>query len=293
MESKDLHNGPQEIKEKEFFSKVKVDFAKSKEDVWIEMQGRLNNTFEAQQNPSQMQAKVIFINWKRYSIAASITILIGLVSFMKLYTVEFTSISGENLSVILPDDSKVFLNGESSIEYSPYWWNFNRQLSFEGEAFFEVEKGSNFSVISEKGTTHVLGTSFNILSEDDTYEVFCKTGKVKVSGDTDSKIILPGELALLLSNGNIKISENVKAEEVLAWITNEFIFNTTPMTKVIREFERQYNVTIEAPNLKLEQILFTGSLSRGSSVDEVLESVCFSFNLHLEKLGENIYTLSK
>ena len=293
MENKNLHNEFYEEKEKEFFSKVKVGFTKSKEDVWSKMEDKLNNTPEVEPKQLTKQTKVIAVNWKRYAIAASIAILFGLVGFMKFYTVEFNSVNGDTLSLILPDNSKVLLNGESSIQYNPYWWSFNRQLSFEGEAFFEVEKGSKFTVFSKNGTTQVLGTSFNILAEDGIYEVFCKTGKVKVSGDVDFKVILPGTLAVLSSTGKIEVSEAVKAEEILAWRTNEFVFNTTPMTKVIRELERHYNVTIVASNLNLKEILFSGSLSREASLTEVLESVCFSFNLHVEKSGDNIYTVSE
>ncbi len=292
MENNNQDNEFQENREKELFSKVKVDFTKSKEDVWSKMEGMLNNNSEVEDKESRKEAKVISINWKRYSIAASIAILLGVGSFMKFYTVEFNALRGEQLAVTLPDNSKVFLNGESSIEYNPYWWNFNRHLTFKGEAFFEVEKGSEFSVLSKNGATQVLGTSFNILARNDIYEVFCKTGKVKVSGGSDSKIILPGTLAVLSLKGYFEISENVKSEEVLAWRTNEFIFNTTPLTEVIQELERYYNVTIKTLNLKLEEMLFTGSLSREASLDEVLESVCFSFNLHVDKSG-NIYTLSE
>ena len=293
MENKNLHNEFYEEKEKDFFSKVKVGFSKSKEDVWSKMEVKLNNTTEVESKQLRKQTKVISVNWKRYSIAASIAILFGLVGFMKFYTVEFNSVNGDTVSLILPDNSKVLLNGESSIQYNPYWWSFNRQLSFEGEAFFEVEKGSEFTVFSKNGTTQVLGTSFNILSEDGIYEVFCKTGKVKVSGGVDFKVIFPGTLAVLSSTGKIEISEDVKAEEILAWRTNEFIFNTTPLTKVIRELERHYNVEIVASNLNLKEILFSGSLSREASLTEVLESVCFSFNLHAEKSGDNIYTVSE
>jgi len=293
MENKDLHNEFYEEKEINFFSKAKVGFSKSKEDVWSKIELKLNNTAEVEPKQVRKQSKVISLNWKRYSIAASIAILFGLVGFMKFYTVEFNSVNGDTVSLILPDNSNVLINGECSIQYNPYWWSFNRQLSFEGEAFFEVEKGSEFTVFSKNGTTQVLGTSFNILAEDGIYEVFCKTGKVKVSGDVDSKVIFPGTLAVLSSTGKIEISEDVKAEEILAWRTNEFIFNTTPLTKVIRELERHYNVEIVASNLNLKEILFSGSLSREASLTEVLESVCFSFNLHVEKSGDNIYTVSE
>jgi len=293
MENKDLHNEFYEEKEINFFSKAKVGFSKSKEDVWSKIELKLNNTAEVEPKQVRKQSNVISLNWKRYSIAASIAILFGLVGFMKFYTVEFNSVNGDTVSLILPDNSNVLINGECSIQYNPYWWSFNRQLSFEGEAFFEVEKGSEFTVFSKNGTTQVLGTSFNILAEDGIYEVFCKTGKVKVSGDVDSKVIFPGTLAVLSSTGKIEISEDVKAEEILAWRTNEFIFNTTPLTKVIRELERHYNVEIVASNLNLKEILFSGSLSREASLTEVLESVCFSFNLHVEKSGDNIYTVSE
>ena len=43
MENKDLHSEFYEEKEKDFFSKVKVGFAESKEDVWSKMEGKLSN----------------------------------------------------------------------------------------------------------------------------------------------------------------------------------------------------------------------------------------------------------
>ena len=100
------------------------------------MEDKLNNTTEVEPKQLRKQTKVISVNWRRYSIAASIAILFGLVGFMKFYTVEFNSVNGGTLSLTLPDNSKVLLNGESSIQYNPYWWSFNRQLTFEGEAFF-------------------------------------------------------------------------------------------------------------------------------------------------------------
>ena len=50
MENKDLHNEFYEEKEKDFFSKVKVGFSKSKEDVWSKMEVKLNNTTEVEQS---------------------------------------------------------------------------------------------------------------------------------------------------------------------------------------------------------------------------------------------------
>ena len=53
MENKDLYKDFDEEKEKEFFSKVKVGFTKSKEDVWSKMEVKLNNTPEVK--PQQLR----------------------------------------------------------------------------------------------------------------------------------------------------------------------------------------------------------------------------------------------
>jgi transmembrane sensor len=41
-------------------------------------------------------------------------------------------------------------------------WSKERTLSLEGEAFFEVQKGSKFSVVTSDGIVEVLGTSFDV-----------------------------------------------------------------------------------------------------------------------------------
>ena len=102
-------------------------------------------------------------------------------------------------TVILPDGSIAQLNGSSTLKYHPYWWNISRNISLEGEAFFEVAKGSKFSVESKNGTTSVLGTSFNIYARSNQYEVVCVTGKVWVENATGevSTIITPNQKAVL------------------------------------------------------------------------------------------------
>ena len=61
---------------------------------------------------------------------------------------------------------------------------FSRKVSLEGEAFFEVNPGKKFEVVSKFGKTIVLGTSFNIYSRNSSYQVTCMTGKVKVIENT-------------------------------------------------------------------------------------------------------------
>ena len=73
----------------------------------------------------------------------------------------------------------MMLNAASRLQYHPYWWRFERQVKLEGEVFL-VKPGTLFKVVSEKGTTEVLGTEFNIYSREKNYSVFCQSGTVKV-----------------------------------------------------------------------------------------------------------------
>jgi ferric-dicitrate binding protein FerR (iron transport regulator) len=101
-------------------------------------------------------------------IAASFFLLIGLFAYFNFFnSTEFSSDYGKQLSFLLPDGSKVLLNSKSTITYNKNNWNTNRTLNLDGEAFFDVEKGSTFTVKTTHGHVKVLGTEFNVNSSND------------------------------------------------------------------------------------------------------------------------------
>lgn len=111
-----------------------------------------------------------------FSIAASIVLLLG-VSFGLLYdwiiqknsripdgyTYVFSP-RGQRTSVILPDQTKVWLNSESSLRYPVNYNQKIREVQIKGEAFFEVHKNPHkpFFVYANEIKVKVYGTSFNI-----------------------------------------------------------------------------------------------------------------------------------
>ena len=97
-----------------------------------------------------------------------------------------TTSKGQKATITLPDGSVLKLNSESSITY-PKQFNKNvREVSLNGEAFFEVAGNPKkpFIVSSEGLRTKVLGTSFNINAYKDFSEIAVTvvTGRVEVSG---------------------------------------------------------------------------------------------------------------
>jgi len=266
-------------------SKLSVEWDESKEDIWAKM--------EAQMQQTKPKGKVISLNRSilQWAVAAVILVLIGTTAFMRFYTEGSMVPDGEHRIVELPDHSKVHLNAGSEVGYHPYWWAFSREVKFEGEAYFEVEKGSRFKVESANGTTTVLGTSFNIYARDENYRVTCLIGKVQVvNADHSSEVfLLPNEKTELVSNELRK--QAVDAVQDIAWTNNSFIFTDRPLDEVFAEIERQYNVVIDLPeNIKFS---YSGNFDKTSDVKQVLGYVCRPFNLNFIEEKAGVFRIEK
>jgi len=174
--------------------------------------------------------------------------------------------------------------------FKPLWWWYSRKLNFEGEGFFEVEKGKKFEVVSNVGRTEVLGTSFNIYSRDREYKVNCITGKVKVTSFTLDEVVLSPEYqAKVDSEGNIEVWKEFKAGLSHSWVSNMFNFTARPLVQVLNEIGRQYNVTVTS-KAGLEYS-YTGYFSKVRSVEEVLTLVCKPFGLTFVRISEKEYEI--
>lgn len=193
---------------------------------------------------------------------------------------EIATTIGEFQNVTLPDGTQVTLNANSKLTYPQEW---KRELELEGEAFFEVTKGSKFTVTTSGGTVEVLGTSFNVFARDTDLIVSCKTGKVKVDVKEKefSRVITPGE-TISSQKDTVKV---LQIEPVLIgkWQSGEFYFESRPVLEVLEEIQRQYNVTITADSL--EDKLFSGYFST-ATLDLALEMVCGPLNLSYDIINE-------
>jgi ferric-dicitrate binding protein FerR (iron transport regulator) len=266
------------------FDRVKIPFAKSKDDVWEEINKKIDL-----QEPTK-KSKTINLKFA-YGIAATLLILISVSSLLLFQKVSIDNPSGSHLSKILPDGSIIELNAQSSVEYYPYRWYFSRTLYFEGEAFFDVKKGKKFTVVSDLAQTSVLGTSFNIYARNKEYDVTCITGKVKVTSNNQNEgILTAGYQASLNQNGEVIVYKSQDSKSSISWKDHKFIFTAVPFWRVIQEIERQYAVNIEIP--EDIQLSYTGYFTRDKSIEEVLNLVCRPFGLNfVEESGTKFIIL--
>lgn len=255
--------------------KIEVKYSKSKDEVWKEL-----SAFTAKQNP---KGRSISMSWIKYVAAACVLILIACSGFVYFYTTTIYSPKGQHLRVSLPDNSIVELNANSNVSYKPYWWRFSRKLKFEGEGFFNIEKGSKFEIESKYGKTFILGTSFNIYARGNEYKVTCYTGKVKVVSTitSDKILLLPNDHAYLTKNGKLEFYKDNNANEKILWRNHLFLFTETPLKNVFEEIELQYDINIVEKG-KFEQ-KHTGNFGKEKSVEQVLYNVCKPHGLSFTK----------
>ncbi|MBS2099544.1 FecR family protein [Carboxylicivirga linearis] len=270
---------------------IETSFSKSKEEVWDELSGLMEDKQKITIPPTVTLNRFTFRHRVIYAVAALVVVLLATGVFIRFYTKTVISEMGQQITALLPDGSTIELNAGSTISYHPYYWKWQRHVHFEGEGFFKVQKGKSFEVVSAKGKTMVLGTSFNIYSRKDEYKVTCYTGKVRVVNNSSgqSADIEPNQQAMI-DNGHVIKQDKTNTENTISWRDGMFIFTAAPILDVLDEIERQYGVIIKTKE-KLNYN-YTGNFTRDQSIEDVLHTVCLALNLTYKKVN-NGYMVSK
>ena len=267
------------------FSGAKIEWGRTKESIFSEK-------FES--ILAKPEVKVISFRQRvmQLSVAASLIVLVGLGTIALMYSKTVYSPAGSHLTAQLPDNSTVELNAESTLSFHPYRWYFQRNVELKGEGFFSVQKGKKFTVKSELGETSVLGTTFNIFSRNDTYRVFCKTGKVNVKANSGESVILNPNQIAIVESGKISKEENViSSEHILSWRDNMFLFNAAPIAVVLREIERQYGISIATEKSLSGTISL--SIQKNPDVEKILSMVCKPLGYNFIKKSEKSYMITR
>ena len=202
---------------------------------------------------------------------------------------------GESYQLRLPDGTMVWLNAASSISYPVSFSSAElREVELAGEAYFEVAKDKKrpFVVKTMRQQIRVLGTHFNVNAYADEPEL--KTtlleGSIKLSLDEErnegrGRILKPGEQAAL--TGNQLSVAVVDVEQAVDWKNGDFIFQSEPLTALMRRVSRWYNVkVVYAQNVDKEGT-FTGKVSRTKNISVLLRALQ-SAGLKFEVIGSTI-----
>lgn len=248
-----------------------------------ELLNRINNSIDASDRLiSITRRRIIFLT----SAAAAACLLVLFMFNPWTEATNLTTPYAENLNFDLPDGSKLVMNSDSDINFNKTKFKSSRFLNLDGEAFFEVEKGNPFVVETNLGKVEVLGTSFNVLSRGKRFEVFCKTGKVRVSNKSGNSFVIltEGQSCLLKENQIRKINKPADDSD---WMRGIHHFDNIHLSEVLSEMERQFNVRIKYDKLD-KNLMYTGFFQAGD-IARAFESVLWPLHMKYESIGDREY----
>jgi len=197
---------------------------------------------------------------------------------------------GGEFEVELPDGSVVKLNAETELYFHSDYNSTNRQVRLSGEALFDIQKSTKpFIVSSATQKVTVLGTKFNIKAYPNEKETITKLlrGSVKVANNRSAEevILKPGEQ---LINSNNKMILSTTANNKIDWDNSEFTFNTKSAEQIMNDIARWYNVEVVFENPELKNITYSGTISRYTDFNKVLEVLEKTGSLKFETEGRKI-----
>lgn len=211
-----------------------------------------------------------------YRIAATIVLPILLLSTLYFYNESLSKVTanmvistekGERANITLPDGTKVILNGNSALTYSPSTFGSDeRNVHFEGEGHFNVMKDMSipFIVHTDNIQLRVTGTKFNVMDRkiDDDVEIFLEQGRVQVQSKQSLKEVdmIPNQKVTINKNNGIFHIEEQTSRQSLSWMKGELYFVNTPLKEVLRSLETCYLIDFKSLPESLSNDLFSGTL---------------------------------
>ena len=284
-----------ELREMDKEKEINVDQA------WDKLYSRLKDNGLMSEEPAIRRR---FFTPALYRVAAVVLLLMGIGSAL-LYmnnrdlsgrkVVVATTEDQKNLEVTLPDGSIIFLNRNTQVTYSRKFGERERRVTLTGEAYFDVARAESrpFTVDAGEAIVRVLGTSFNVRSgdQDSPVEVFVKTGKVTVTGTTESNelVLDPGYLGTVYPGRAEKIINT--DPNYMSWNTGLLVYDGQTLDIVFRDLKKVYNMDIVADDPGILAHTWTSPIDNQPQ-ETIIRLICASFNLGYSKDG-NVYHLKR
>ncbi|GHE44548.1 FecR family protein [Sphingobacterium griseoflavum] len=188
---------------------------------------------------------------------------------------KITTPKGATCDIQLSDGSLVKLNAASSLIYPLDFRAEQREVTLEGEGYFEVAKqeGKPFVVHTARQRVAVLGTHFNIAAYagNEVTSTTLLEGSITVEPvDRHVQVLLrPGEQSVL-NLANVLTKKKVAVEQEVAWLYGRFNFEGKHLREVMDEVSRWYDITVryegQVPNVE-----FFGGTFRSSKLNTILK----------------------
>lgn len=239
----------------------------------------------------QLHAKTVSLRWLRIAAALIpfVFIMVGSLYYLNRTTsadylmaqvemVQQTANFGEHLSVVLPDGSKVRLNGGSVLFYPSRFIGGKRQVYLSGEAYFDVVHDDRcpFEVATQYMSIRDIGTSFTVTSwpGDVVVETVLETGSVEIAlkkGIGKPCQLEPGQrFGYQPATGESMIDE-VDVQVYIDSRQGLLTLDDVTLSEALRHIERHFGIRIAVTNHQYDNQRITVHFVQNESLPSVMD----------------------
>ena len=287
----------------------KVDMSQ----MMAKMQTRLNEPVSDEADHDEFsETKIVSLKPTKYLKYAASVAIVCMLSFVAYYIANDTTsgqladtnIVKENTDtapqqLTLADGTTINLEKGAKISYPEAFNGNKRVVKLAGNAFFDVarDEAKPFSIQMAKGKVQVLGTSFQLNAQNEFIELAVKTGKVRFSDETDSKVffLTAGETAYLDAKSQTltkKLStENKEGAPTINWQKDQIVFKAMPLKDALDFVASWKGLSIKfGDNVSKEEQMKTSRtrVATDSSIDKIFSNLLGTTELKIHKDGNNI-----
>ena len=247
-------------------------------------------------NPVPKEAvvrKIRPVGWLKIAALFILVAGAGLIGYQVFNNnkVEEILVASQALPVVdtLPDGSVVTLNKNSSLNYPSKFKGNKRAIALKGEAFFNVtpDKEKPFVINVNDVEIKVVGTSFNVRSENGVTEVIVETGVVQVTRNNKMVELRPAEKLKVGAVDSVLVKEKVEDKLYNYYRSKEFVCDDTPLWKLVEVLNEAYGANIIIENKELRGLRLTTTFNN-ESLATILDIVSQTFGISVTSEADRI-----
>lgn len=209
---------------------------------------------------------------------------------------EVRSPKGEKVVVLLADGSRVWLNADSRLVYPEQFVGDEREVTLEGEAYFEVKKNPDnpFMVQADEMKIRVTGTSFNVSAypSDKKIVTTLDEGKIMIghySTRSPMYAMSPGQTAIYeKGSSTCKITTNEFYKDASGWKENRLVFRNSPLEDVLMVLSRQFDVTFDIRGKRITTFTYNFT-AKANDLGNILETMASITPIKFNEISEGMY----
>ncbi|MGL5618098.1 MAG: FecR family protein [Tannerellaceae bacterium] len=215
---------------------------------------------------------------------------------------EYKTMPGMIASILLPDSTHVWLNGNSSIKYPSEFAGNERNVAIQGEAFFEVKKDARkrFVVESTNNTrVEVFGTTFNIVAFEQTpVAVTLASGAVDFIYNTpnakETRIKLNPNNKVIYNQDTNECTHvpNASVATDIAWKEGKVVLRNTSLEDALEVLSRRFNAEFRVKDRALYNLHFTGEF-KTQQLSKILDHFMLASSIHYKIIEDDTLSPEK